>query len=463
MKPKQLIALLAIFGGLALLLVMKQVLKPREISSEKGGRFAVSLKKDAVDRVEIKRSGGERAVLIEKTEGAWRLADKWNAKADGNRLDRFLEALSKLEGEQRADREDTLGDFGLRDEEGMHIVLTGGGKALLHLIASTKAVPAGGTFFRLEGTNQVFFTETDLAGLVDPSRGAASGKPEADGWLDLHFFGVDTANVSGMMLKNMAGPKSETPFHLIREADPAGGGARWKSSGEPLPFPVSDQNVKNYLSKFTYERARELVDPNTAVDWTTFDRELTVTMAEGTEKKLWFRKKDATGSEEYYVKTSEGPGIFLVSPASFKSFGVDLVYFLDRRPLALGESKWTAVDVHAPEGTIRLLRSTGEGEKAAWKMENAASEISEEAMSTFLQGVQNFTFERFLDPVKEADVLKRATGAWVDVTLESGEHFRIDMSTETVLSGFHVALRQGFPQGFLISESTYQKLVNFPK
>lgn len=87
----------------------------------------------ALDRIEISRPGSA-AVILEKTDGSWRIPALGGVMASAQGVEHMLAAVGGLRGELRSSDPAVLRDFELESEQALGLVLHQGQTELAHLL-----------------------------------------------------------------------------------------------------------------------------------------------------------------------------------------------------------------------------------------------------------------------------------------------------------------------------------------
>ena len=137
-----------------------------------------------------------------KTEAGWTVPALWNAPADEKKMKAFMETLSGLKGEERANSTEVLSDFGIRDEEAIHLVLFDETGEKTHLLAGTKNAGRGNLFLRRKGSNKVYLVPAELASQIGISMDSTRAKLDANQWANRDLFSLAPDQVQKAEIKD---------------------------------------------------------------------------------------------------------------------------------------------------------------------------------------------------------------------------------------------------------------------
>ncbi|MCX7934165.1 MAG: DUF4340 domain-containing protein, partial [Planctomycetota bacterium] len=168
MKPTQLAVLAAIL--LVLIAIGYYLKQPPavDVEAEIGARALVPEKitADNVTAIEFAVGKGKPAVRLKKQGDNWRIETAWNVIADSDKVTKFIKDLIGLRGELRSENASMHADYGVADDQGLHVRLyTGasGDTAAFEMLAGKK--PTGGygaSFVRVAGENNTYRVDKDI-------------------------------------------------------------------------------------------------------------------------------------------------------------------------------------------------------------------------------------------------------------------------------------------------------------
>ena len=172
----------------------------------------------------------------------WLVTGAYSVPADPERLRRFVEAVSKLSGEERARGRKWFPDFGLDEEKALTITLRSEGRAAISLAAGRSPKNMALEFVRRKEGETIYSVDEGFLGQL-----GLWGKitPEAlslRDWADLRLFPVEPADVRGVQTAERAKKKEAWDVRAARED-------------------VSDPKVKDWLDRLVTLRAADPLAP----------------------------------------------------------------------------------------------------------------------------------------------------------------------------------------------------------
>ena len=190
---------------------------------------------DAIDRIEVLGAGAAPLVLIEKSDGTWRMPDRdgWpaNQREVGSALFRLGQAR-RLEA-KTADpkRHVRLGveDVAAPDAKGTQLRLSGGEGPPVHVTVGNNHPSLGGSYVRIGDDPQAWLLDEDIA----PARSAPD-------WLDRRLLDVPMARIDAIRVT----PADGRAFQLSRVDD------RFSVDGLP-PAAMANPDAGNTTGGFT--------------------------------------------------------------------------------------------------------------------------------------------------------------------------------------------------------------------
>ncbi len=203
-------------GQIAVCLVLITVLGAVAVAQRRPGDEGVrgprvivpegSLGGGVVQRIELWRDGrdGEGGTLERASEG-WILSSRDGAPADGDAVERLIEALDGLVGEVRAEEEALLPEFQLAGDGVMHVVCYGGdGRELLHLLVGERGPGVQRSFVRLAGDDRAWLAHAGIHAVLG-IHGHGDRPLDADHFLRRELLSLEGDDVLAMAVDGALG------------------------------------------------------------------------------------------------------------------------------------------------------------------------------------------------------------------------------------------------------------------
>lgn len=345
MNKKQIVILLGVLGALIVAVVAKRLVPRPEVYKEETQSLEIAFSPETATRVVLgKGSGEQERVELQRANGAWRIPSLWNAKADGEKVERFLDSLSRLKGEVRSSADDVLSDFGITDEQALHVTVFQEARPVLHLLLGT--APAGWQqlFVRQANSSTVFLAQSDLLSEMGIWQMSDATKPSADAWADLRFLAFSPESITRIELKEK--------------------GADWQELGGQLPFERDPAKAQTHLQELLNLRAQRVADPaGTAYGLTEPAWQLRFVKREGAPVVLTVGAPTAEGSTDRYLRVEEASEVYAVSGYTLDRIKVDGSRFIGEDPLRVGEAKYATLTVTTPgkEATVAVQKDRWAG------------------------------------------------------------------------------------------------------
>lgn len=194
---------------------------------------------ESIDRVEVLGAGAKTLVLIEKTDGTWRMPDRdsWpaNQREVGSALFRLGQAQRLEPKTADPKRHPRLGveDVAAPDAKGAQLVLSGGEGEPVRITVGNNHPALGGSYVRLGDEPQAWLLDEDI--------GPARSAPD---WLDRRLLDVPMARIDLIRVT----PASGRAFTLSRVDD------RFSIDGLP-PTAMANPDLGNATGGFTDQLA----------------------------------------------------------------------------------------------------------------------------------------------------------------------------------------------------------------
>lgn len=341
MKFRNLIILSIVFIVLIGVVFVKKSMEPIVPTTEEmTDLIAPSLNPEDIREAVFRFGTIQTNVHLAQEEGTWKVKSLYGVYADETVLKAFLKKMDDLRGELRSDDAALLGDYGITDEEGIHILLNGESGSSVHLVVGSKRAGRSANFVRLQGRNEVYVTDDDLL-----SEFGLWGEPlaenfDADKWADKQILRFDPKDVIAYRI--LEGRGSDEKVWLDVEMRTMDDKKKWES---PLPyaFGLSAAKIKDHLQNFLNMRASKVVaadafdasgDSFWKIEW-KLENGRQITLVRGNKEKDGYN---------YYVKTAEGH-CFLVPVSTWDHFVGGSGDIFISNPLEIKDEAVTGIEI----------------------------------------------------------------------------------------------------------------------
>ena len=291
---------------------------------------AAELKADDLSRIVLGRGAEPEAVVLEAGPDGWRVASLWNARANRERIDALLKAVSGLSGEFRSDRREVLPDYGLAADAAVTVRAFGKyGKEVLSLEVGNRPEGAGGNFVKLPGRDEVYLCATGVLSHLGIYGAPETPRPRM--FLDLFAVQEDRAGVDAIRLHDKDGDRA---FEKVFAGAPAGGDSaavaaaratwEWKTGGGPARS-LAKAKVDPVLNALVSVHANDLDDPAAPAATYGLDaptRTATLVMAEGRQVVLEFGADRAAAGDRpggTWMRVRGRPEVWVVTEYMLKN------------------------------------------------------------------------------------------------------------------------------------------------
>jgi hypothetical protein len=405
MKAKTLIPLILILALLVGIVVYQRSTEVETTLVEQAAFEALvpaELSADKVTKVEL-YSGGkpdEKVVLEEVADGQWRVANHFNAPASEETVNEYLEKLTELKGEFRAeaDSDERLATYELSEDKAFHVLAyTGAEEPAVHLLVG-KAPDFNTVFLRQQGANRVYTEGANLRREAGVFNDEAETVPTADKWIDKNVLEVEKDKVTRIALNT---PDKDLVFEKVAKETPpaeepaADAEADTEAPAAPVEYewklvsggiaPAHKQpGLDKILDRLAALTATTVVDPAKKEEFGLADPAFTATISvEGEEGEVVLKggRPDPKGSG-YLFKADNADVVYEVSQFNFEQVFPKGSELFDLAAPAINKDEITRVEVAQPEGNV-VLAKAGE----AWQVEAPQSDL--EVQRAKIDGVAN--------------------------------------------------------------------------
>ncbi len=346
MKKKQIIILGMILGvllaGTALKILVRKSDSRTMREAQLFGDTAFHFEPGAVERI-LLGNGTKTSVELVKVNGRWEVESRWRVAAMEGKVINFLEKIRGIRWELRAKGENFLPDFGISDEEAYFIRLMGAGKTPLpDLMVGTKPAGSSGHFLRRASSDEIYFTDTNMAELFGILRGFPGPVPSGDYWADLALFNINIDRVLSVVAERFTEGKERVPVLGIRResigSDPSKNPWHF-TRGENVAKTVDPEKALKLFVMLDSIRGRTVLDPNGndyGLDAPVL--EIAVLEKDRPEVRVTVSPKNAEG-DAYFVKFSNRQQVFKLSANDFQDMDIKDEQLLKEAPAAQASPK----------------------------------------------------------------------------------------------------------------------------
>lgn len=369
MKERNLIILCVIFAVLVGLVFVKKGMKPQVPTTEEAADIIASpVSADDITEVIVRLGDGgggdednPRRVHLLKEDGQWAVKTRYGVHANDKAITPVLDQLDQLKGELRSKKEGLFSDYGIEDEQAVHVELRRGDAEAAHVVIGTKKAGYRNNFVRLAGTSAVYLVNENLLGAFGVRGEGEDQKLDADKWVDKRIARIDADGVTAVAITKIKDGAEEEVIHLKKEE--VDGKKQWQSV-KPYAFGLSASKIKRMIETFNNTYAREVIAPAEeggfdAPGWTGV-----FTLENGEQTKIVRGSKDADGNN-YYVRR-EGAGYdYLVPVSTFDSREKQQGDIFAGNPLKVEEGNVESIEVRDIDGKKEFRASKKEPPETA--------------------------------------------------------------------------------------------------
>lgn len=489
MSTKKLIILLVVFVCAAALVGISKLMEKDEGSIiEESGYEDIApeefLKTD-VAWFEVWRGGKEDTkVIINRTEDSWSVGSRYNAPADTDKVDKFLDLYKGLMGIVRSTSADVLPDYNLTSDQAVHIkiVMKGDTKKPLELLVGKES-----GFVRKEGDNTVYAIDRDFNEVLGIY--GDTDTPEGSKWLDKKILSLEKDAVAGLQVtypdKKLVFEKKEkeTPSaDAEKEEDNKDAEKNKKKeyewhivSGIPEGLGAKPNPAKKILEKLTDLKCTDAVDPEQKKKWglDTPGFSLVVTKEDKSTVEIKGGLPE-TGSSGY-VMISGKPHVYELSSWVFTGLfpsGDELVRELPGSPA--GKDDIASVTVTNFDGKTFTVVQNKSSKKKDDNKKAASDEktcellkpeislkVKQSELKDIISGISELEAEDFSTEDPGSDLIGLSSpAAQAEVTLRDGKKKIIKIGKRSgTMTGYYLS----FEKGTVYAGAEYKVEKVFPK
>jgi|GEM_PF-2240150 len=447
MKPKHLVIFGVLLALLVVAVVFKMQQKPAELTTEEYIPLNLSFDAAKVATIEIGKGKDLKIVEIKKDQaGGWVLPTFFDSKADEKKIQGLFKAILEARGELRAKDKALLTDFGLSEDAAYRIgFLDVSGKPVFTLLVGSKRPRGAAVFVSKKGSDQVFYTEADLLGLIGIYDDPEKASLQSDPWASLILAEPQVDLTDELVIKRFDKGREMVSSHVRREIDPNDPAKKWWKYERPgVPFTPDAAKIKEFFKIFEARPAFKVLDPKAKEYGFSAPKWQMKLHQENGEEILITAGNDDPETQGIFMQVSNKPVVFVFPKYYFSNIDVDDSQFFAENPLAVDSEKIEKIFIHSPSGEVVV----------------SPKEDERDAVKQYLDKLKALRVTKLsFDPTKKID-----TGSgqlyWIEIKREGVPETSFLYVEGRVLEGGRefLAAKKGDAQPFVISENTFKDL-----
>jgi len=404
----------------------------------------------------------------------------YNAPVKTDKIKGFLDTLSTLQGELRADKPELLGDFRLEDAQALHLRVYTENTALpaVHLLAGKGS--GRQSFMRLANDARVYSVNLNLyseAGLYGSN---TDQPPEAKLWLDLQIQDVPQDQITAVELHTpersfrfaWQQPPAATTIQTPATTQELTARPHWALIAPEVPYTVKQEAVDSLVSTLRTLRAEDVADPAQAteygLDTPLYRTVMTVQPAnqEAHQVPLLVGHAVLEQGDKRYARLGTAGLIYVLPSWAFQRLFPAAKEVLELPHLSATPADITRLTWQQEQESWSLERyplsplTAGEAQTSStWRLAEAPqTAVDEQAVDALLDAVTQLTVDDWLEQPTQPTGLDRPR-LTLTLTLRDGrtEHLTLGNPRGDGSSDYYAGLLEA-PGIFVVSATTYTTL-----
>jgi hypothetical protein len=489
MSAKRLLPLTVLLVVLVIAVVLvKRPSPPPRLAEETGFErlLPATLRAESIRGVDLYQGAKPaEAVRLRLQDGVWVVTSYYDAPGQSDKISKFLQALSGLEGELRADQPDLLGDFRLAEAQALHLRLYTDNleTPAFHLLAGKGSGRNG--FVRLADKKRVYSVNLNIPSEAGVTPGETEQPPPAKPWLHLNLAVLPAEPVTALeiqtptrMLHFVQAPAASPPAATSETPPTTSPGTpseapvkpSWSLTAPQVAFTVKPGGVDGMLSTLRSLRADDIADPANLADYglehAPYRLLLTGQAAnqEARQTTLLVGNTLPEQQEKRYARLGmQGPVYVLPGWAFARLFpAAKELLELPRLAENAADIQRVAWQRGAESWTLEKqagASSASETEDAAWKLLEAPEAVVDTpAVQSLLEAITRLTIEDWVEhPATPTGLESPQLG--LQVTFQDGRTAGLTVGGEASqpVAGQYARLLEG-PETLLVPATAYKTL-----
>jgi hypothetical protein len=349
----------AVFAGLIIVAVVVTR------SPEKGSRTDESAPRPVpkvaaggVDTIEVTK--GNVTTVIKKDGASYKVEKPVVYAADQDAAKQAFEGIEKLEFDGIISDQKSKHDEFEVGANSVRVVAKKGDKALVDLRIGK--VANNQTMVRVEGKDEVWQAVGSLKYEFDK---------EPSAWRDKSITTFTEGDAERLEVSSKSGGKIVLTKPTAK--DGGAGGGEWTVAESSVKVEPLDKTVGSGIVSTLYNwKANDFADSAKPADTGLDAPDNTITVGLKGGKKLTVLVGKKKGEDDYYVKTADGPQVFLVKKYNVERVNKRPIEFREKTMCNLNEGEITEVTVNRDKDSFTLVKQPGKTGNDAWKLTKPA-------------------------------------------------------------------------------------------
>jgi len=349
MREKNLVILCIVFAVLISLVFFKNSITPQVPTTEEiSDIIEPSVSLGGLTEIIIRLGDGKsddadkpKNVHLAKEDDHWIVKTHYGVYAQDQIITTLLKKLDQLQGELRSNKKGILEDYGINDEQAVHVQLHRQDADSIDIAVGTQKAGYQNNFVRMGNSNAVYIVNENLLSALGVRGEDEEQKLDTNKWVDKRITHLEPNDVVGVIITESDGTTERIAIDIKREL--VDGKKQWKSA-IPYDFGLSATKIKTMIEVFNNTYAQEIVAADVegvfdAPGWIgifTLENDEQIKIVRGKEKP----------EGKYYVK-QEGAGYFYhIATSSFHRRKNQLGNIFANNSLKADEKKISEIEIH---------------------------------------------------------------------------------------------------------------------
>jgi hypothetical protein len=322
---------------------------PRPIAKLGAGDF---------DTLEVTKGG--TTTVIKKDGATFKIEKPVAYAADQDAAKQAFEGVEKLEFDGVISDQKSKQDEYEVGASSVRVTVKKGDKALADFRVGKAANTL--TMLRLEGKDEIWQAVGSLRYEFDK---------DATAWRDKSITTFADGDAERIEIASKTGGKIALGRSAAKDA--GAGGGEWSVSESSVKIDPLDKSVASgIVSGLSAWKANDFADNVKPADSGLDAPENTITVGLKGGKKVSVLVGKKKGEDDYYVKTADGPQVFLVKKYNLERINKRPIDFHDKTICNLTEGEITEISVNRDKDAFTLVKQAGKKPEEAWKVSKPA-------------------------------------------------------------------------------------------
>lgn len=393
-------------------------------------------------------------VILSKKGNKWLIESSFDAPAKKNTIEKFLELMKDLEGENRVSSEEILGDFELKEKQALHIKISYGTEKVVHVLVGKKESYKA-CFLRNAKSNDVYRIPKDIRSEIG-LWGEKLDSPDKKHWLDKTLLRINKNEVAELHLtyphKKLSFKKTVRLVPNKRFPKKPKKRVEWNMTQGGFGKDFKRNELMSIFNALKHFDSIDVVDPSKKKTLGLINPTYKMEIVFDNGKKTTLFVSTPKSEEDPYCFIKENPNIvYQIGHFSFRNIFVEGEKLFDLPQLSIKKKDIEKIEMKTPQGTFLFQQKAGN-----WITLTENGKLKKDVITNIADELETLKPHDYIDSKdKAASGLEKASYEIVLMMKDSSKRL-IQLGKKT--GKYYYTLFNSYLPICLVKEENYKKL-----